>query len=93
MESANRLDKALRNDSSLGWFVSIFPPNRPRPVPLMSLKLPPLPAAYISDQVQYTSKTLQPKPTDRPFLGGGKRIYSHRIDLYSKAQIIPTPLC
>ena len=44
VDDANKLDRGLKSDTSLSWFVSVFPPKRPQPVPLMSLKLPPLAA-------------------------------------------------
>ena len=27
VDDANKLDKALKSDTSLSWFVSVFPPN------------------------------------------------------------------
>lgn len=42
VDDANRLDKALKYDTTLSWFVSIFPLKRTNPIPLMSLKPPPL---------------------------------------------------
>ena len=63
VDDANKLDKALKSDTSLGWFVSVFPPKRPQPVPLMSLKLPPLAANYTNNcPVPLMSLKLPPLP-------------------------------
>ena len=63
IDDANKLDKALKSDTSLSWFVSVFPPKRPQPVPLMSLKLPPLAANYTNNRpVPLMSLKLPPLP-------------------------------
>ena len=63
LDNANKLDKVLKGDTSLTWFVSIFPPKRPHPVPLMSLKLPPLPVGYANDHpIPLMSLKLPPLP-------------------------------
>ena len=49
VDDANKLDKALKSDTSLSWFVGVFPPKRPQPVPLMSLNFPPLAANYTNN--------------------------------------------
>lgn len=46
IDDANKLDKALKSDSSISWFVSVFPPKQSQPAPL---KLPPLPASYANN--------------------------------------------
>ena len=85
VDDANKLDKGLKGDATLGWFVSIFAPKRPHPVPLMSLKLPPVPSDH-KDQhpVPLMSLKLPPLPTTytncqqkqpqatQDFLGKGK---------------------
>ena len=65
VDDANKLDKGLKCDATLGWFVSIFAPKRPHPVPLMSLKLPPVPSDR-KDQhpVPLMSLKLPPVPSD-----------------------------
>ena len=69
IDDANKLDKALKSDTSLSWFVSVFPPKRlqpvpqPQPVPLMSLKLPPLAANDTNNRpVPLMSLKLPPLP-------------------------------
>ena len=63
IDNANKLDKVLKGDTALTWFVSIFPPKRPHPVPLMSLKLPPLPVGYANDcPIPLMSLKLPPLP-------------------------------
>ena len=85
VDDANKLDKGLKGDATLGWFVSIFAPKRSHPVPLMSLKLPPVPSDH-KDQhpVPLMSLKLPPLPTTytscqqkqpqatQDFLGKGK---------------------
>ena len=63
IDDVNKLDKALKGDTALTWFVSIFPPKRPHPPPLMSLKLPPLPVGYANDcPIPLMSLKLPPLP-------------------------------
>ena len=64
VDDANKLDKGLKGDATLGWFVSIFAPKRPHPVPLMSLKLPPVPSDHKDKcPVPLMSLKLPPLPT------------------------------
>ena len=64
VDDANKLDKGLKCDATLGWFVSIFAPKRPHPVPLMSLKLPPVPSDHKDKRpVPLMSLKLPPLPT------------------------------
>ena len=81
VDDANKLDKALKSDTSLSWFVSVFPPKRPQPVPLMSLNVPPLAANYTNYcPVPLMSLKLPPLPVtctkqcqvDQNFLGVGR---------------------
>ena len=63
IDDANKLDKVLKGDTSLTWFVSIFRPKRPHPAPLMSLKLPPLSVGYANDRpIPLMSLKLPPLP-------------------------------
>ena len=65
VDDANKLDKGLKCDATLGWFVSIFAPKRPHPVPLMSLKLPPVPSDHKDKRpVPLMSLKLPPVPSD-----------------------------
>ena len=83
VDDANKLDKGLKGDATLGWFVSIFAPKRPHPVPLMSLKLPPVPSDHKDKcPIPLMSLKLPPLPTQQKqqlqpqatqdFLGRGK---------------------
>ena len=86
VDDANKLDEGLKCDATLGWFVSIFAPKRPHPVPLMSLNLPPVPSDHKDTRpvplislklpplpASYTRQKQQTQPqATQDFLGRGK---------------------